>query len=1068
MRTISSPRARSDGLYKMAYFKCPGCPVTHTPKYVPLDNCMLKLPPSESEQEEEDEDYVPENETQEEIQPNVIEQRNTTTSRSSPPLSQAVLLPESQPVPQPQVTVPATTVAPQRQTSSRVDAQSLPSLEDICTTHVPLVMHIPSRIRPEVANALSRTVWEAAKAPIGSQEATDAFTRILLFPAAILTNPKPASIRLTPAGTGSHTDTFRERLRLWERKQYATLWDLALPSSTARPAHTPSPQEQERSNAKRSIRLAKEGAYGKAANALTSTGIAAPSEHVSQDLLNKHPQQVPETDTIQYTATTPAAADWTKVTAEEVIKSVKKFPAASAAGGSGLRPNHLDELLKVPNTNEDVGLIGGITAVVNILAQGKGPATIAPWIAGAPLTALNKPEGGGVRPIAVGETLRRLVSGCLMARESESAKEFFQPLQLGIATSGGAEALVHAARKLHQSHGQDSSYALLQVDLRNAFNLVSRPAFFNSICTSFPNLVPWVKYCYTGDHANLWCGEDIFKSVTGVQQGDPLSPLLFGAALQGLLKKLRDLLQGEAADPELAGLLLQLFYLDDGVLVAKHELLVRALDFFASTEVKGYGFHLRMDKCKIWWSTPPTPEVQQRYSPQVKQNYGPGTHVLKAPIGTARFVENDFVNHVESLRPLLEAVVKLEDLQVALSLLRTCFGICRLTYLLRAIPSAQTQKGAKAFDVMIEDFVRKLLGGVLDHTIFKELQLPLSSKKPSLGIGLSSAVSSSPPAFLASLSLTRPLCRDVLPRSANAALSADPAAVQAYEMWSSMCSDETRMPMRRLDVDRGPIQRTLTACVTEAIQERLPPGELRTRAFRAQLSMPRSKQWLKCQPAPGLRTYIPDRDYRVWLQYFCQIPINEPDTVCPRRGCKVVLDIYGDHSLLCPSGSERIWRHNQQVRLVAADLSRAARQPILESRVPGEHNERPDITCHGSRGGTDLLDVTFVHPLTRSRLQGVTSNPKGPLDVAVADKERRYRPLLEAQGSEFHLVPLPISTLGGWHPEAHEYMQSLADAIASRAMVSRAFSRGALFNRHAALLVRNNAKCLLGDVSVRI
>ena len=36
---------------------------------------------------------------------------------------------------------------------------------------------------------------------------------------------------------------------------------------------------------------------------------------------------------------------------------------------------------------------------------------IAPWLTGAPLTAIyKKQEGGGIRPIAVGETLRRLIS----------------------------------------------------------------------------------------------------------------------------------------------------------------------------------------------------------------------------------------------------------------------------------------------------------------------------------------------------------------------------------------------------------------------------------------------------------------------------------------------------------------------------------------------------------------------------------------------------------------------------------------------------------------------------------
>ena len=44
---------------------------------------------------------------------------------------------------------------------------------------------------------------------------------------------------------------------------------------------------------------------------------------------------------------------------------------------------------------------------MNHLLSGKAPSCLAPWLCGAPLTALRK-KGGGVRPIAVGEVLRRL------------------------------------------------------------------------------------------------------------------------------------------------------------------------------------------------------------------------------------------------------------------------------------------------------------------------------------------------------------------------------------------------------------------------------------------------------------------------------------------------------------------------------------------------------------------------------------------------------------------------------------------------------------------------------------
>ena len=87
---------------------------------------------------------------------------------------------------------------------------------------------------------------------------------------------------------------------------------------------------------------------------------------------------------------------------------------------------------------------------------------LSPFIAGAPLMALAKL--GELRPIAIGETIRRLVSKCCCEATTEDAKIIFGPLQVGVATQGGAEASVHAARKLAKEFGEDPGKIMLKVD----------------------------------------------------------------------------------------------------------------------------------------------------------------------------------------------------------------------------------------------------------------------------------------------------------------------------------------------------------------------------------------------------------------------------------------------------------------------------------------------------------------------------------------------------------------------------------------------------------------------------
>ena len=66
-------------------------------------------------------------------------------------------------------------------------------------------------------------------------------------------------------------------------------------------------------------------------------------------------------------------------------------------------------------------------------------------LAGARLVALGK-SGGGVRPIAVGETLRRLAGKLLIARNQPEAASCLQPEQVGVGVLRGAESLVHKVR----------------------------------------------------------------------------------------------------------------------------------------------------------------------------------------------------------------------------------------------------------------------------------------------------------------------------------------------------------------------------------------------------------------------------------------------------------------------------------------------------------------------------------------------------------------------------------------------------------------------------------------------
>ena len=60
-------------------------------------------------------------------------------------------------------------------------------------------------------------------------------------------------------------------------------------------------------------------------------------------------------------------------------------------------------------------LLQSLIVFSNLVLQGKTPMAVHPFFFGANLIALGK-KGGGIRPIAVGLTLHRLVAKCAGSR----------------------------------------------------------------------------------------------------------------------------------------------------------------------------------------------------------------------------------------------------------------------------------------------------------------------------------------------------------------------------------------------------------------------------------------------------------------------------------------------------------------------------------------------------------------------------------------------------------------------------------------------------------------------------
>ena len=134
----------------------------------------------------------------------------------------------------------------------------------------------------------------------------------------------------------------------------------------------------------------------------------------------------------------------------EVLRALRSFPNGTAPGPSRLRTNYLKEAVLCPSPDHASCALRALTGLVNALCSGQASMEVIPHLCGASLLA-SKKKGGGLRPIAIGEVIRRLVSKCVSRAVQTTALDMLTPLQLGVGDPSGCEAIVHAVSSIQEN-----------------------------------------------------------------------------------------------------------------------------------------------------------------------------------------------------------------------------------------------------------------------------------------------------------------------------------------------------------------------------------------------------------------------------------------------------------------------------------------------------------------------------------------------------------------------------------------------------------------------------------------
>ena len=581
---------------------------------------------------------------------------------------------------------------------------------------------------------------------------------------------------------------------------------------------------------------------------------------------------------------------------------------------------------------------------------------------------------------------------------SKRVTQTMLPNQCGIATPGACETVAMGLQNWVQAHATDPTWLILQIDLRNAFNSICRDQIFEEIGCLAPELIPWVSICY-GQHSPLYAQGHRLSSRCGVQQGDPLGPLLFAMAWHRVVRRLPSDLQ------------LNVWYLDDGHLVGSPSALAKALEVII-TKGATMGISVNTDKSKLWGPAHLPPDMHALQDvPRVPWSPGSGLRVLGLPIehpSSTSFRQHQLHQVVSHLQDACSLLGHLGDPQVQHLLLRYCLDACRVMHMLRGMDCTALLLEVGTASACVRSCLGDALGcRKLSDTEWAQCTLPLRFG----GLGIKDPLTLLPVARLAAslcfLERGRTLCfpEDVLCMPADWKVHVQQlsntlgATFQPLATWSPL--DEPQS----IDGEHRSQKWWSNHLHTARARNLLHSLPVRDACRFTLQRMPNTTAWMEVTPSTALGTKFTGCEYRLLLRWWVGLPLlTGAATDCPC--CGQTMDVYGDHLVSC-----KFNQPTQRHHAVRDALAQVLRDNGLACRI--------EVAIGGKRRPADVAieGVDVRGPIAVDLLVHDPLGPSHPRDVATIKDSLAAGELQKVHGEEAlcHSNGYLFSPMG-WHP----------------------------------------------------
>ena len=330
------------------------------------------------------------------------------------------------------------------------------------------------------------------------------------------------------------------------------------------------------------------------------------------------------------------------------------------------------------------------------------------------------------------------------------------------------------------------------------------------------------------------------------------------------------------------------------------------------------------------------------------------------------------------MKEVADKLASLNDPQVELTLLRSCFSLPKFAFSLRTCPPTFSLKAAEEYDGVMREQLERICGSPFSEAVWNQANLPISMG----GIGLRSATQHRGACFVGSVSQTLPLATCISPSYSNPFFAGEMSELGVNsDSHTNLC------------------QKSLSFLVNSASSVALRnSADCRSVTRLLSLTLPHSGDWLTVVPSHSLGLAIPGLDFRYAHRYRLGMPLYTRSFRCPF--CDAHNDAFGDHAIGCGHESDRIARHNRLRDVIFASARCANLDPAKElpNLIPGLQARPADIFLPmWRRGRPAAFDVTVVSPLQAA----FVNRPGQALPSAESRKRSQHELPCHSQGIDF-------------------------------------------------------------------